>query len=225
MGGWAIDIGPGLNWVWCEGEANAVLGTVLYTKSLGIPQWLQWFVLLSSQFFKLEEGPFSQPKPSKHGQMKFHWLLATSKLMPRFLCHSQAKWRIDDANALAPLFGDTLARQSECGQIELNSASAVCRSLDHVWILIIGWADFGDNVQNWKKRINKWPQGISNPGWLAHKMKWTKDIKMAQNHIAILQCFTNLHWNLNQRIRLVCANPKRQTVSSAGETGKNKVNG
>jgi len=30
---------------------------------------------------------------------------------------------------------------------------------------------------------------------------------------------------LNQRIRLVCANPKRQTVSSAGETGKNKVNG
>ena len=50
-GGMAIDIRSGLNWVWCEGEANAVLGTVLYMKSHGIPQCLQWFVLLSSHFF------------------------------------------------------------------------------------------------------------------------------------------------------------------------------
>ena len=47
--------------------------------------------------------PFSKPKPSKHGQLKFHWLLVSSKLMPRFICHPQAKWRIADANALVPL--------------------------------------------------------------------------------------------------------------------------
>ena len=58
-----------------------------------------WILSLSSHAL----FPFSKPKPSKHGQLKFHWLLVSSKLMPRFKCHPQAKWRIADANASVPL--------------------------------------------------------------------------------------------------------------------------